>query len=127
MQLMMPLCLVNQSIPKITSTPWDGKTVKSAKNTTPLKRILTWEHLSWHRRSDPRVRVTKGISRDAVGMPCFYTKPVAMNEWDAPESKSIAAGVIQLGTHRARLARLAEPLERRRGLLVPCHALQESS
>jgi hypothetical protein len=45
-QLMMPLCLVSQSIPKITSIPWDGKTVKSAKNTTPLKRILTWEHLS---------------------------------------------------------------------------------
>jgi hypothetical protein len=43
---MIPLCLVNQSIPKITSIPWDGKTVKSAKNTTPLKRILTWEHLS---------------------------------------------------------------------------------
>jgi hypothetical protein len=57
------LCLVNQSIPKITSIPWDGKTVKSAKNTTPLKRILTWEHLSWHIRSDPGVRVTKGISR----------------------------------------------------------------
>jgi hypothetical protein len=120
-QLMMPLCLVNQSIPKTTSIPWDDSTTKSAKNNTPLKRILTWEHLRWHRRSDPRVRVTKGISRDAVGMPCFYTKPVAMNEWDAPESKSIAAGVIQLGTHRALLPGLADLLERRRGSLMPCH------
>jgi hypothetical protein len=92
-QLMMPLCLVNQSIPTITSIPWDGSTAKSAKNTTPLKRILTWEHLRWHRRSDPGVRVTKGISKDAVGMSCFSTKLVAMNEWDAPESKSTAAGV----------------------------------
>jgi hypothetical protein len=68
---------------------------KSAKNTTPLKRILTWELLRWHRRSDPGVQVTKGISKDAVGMPCFSTKLVAMNEWewDAPESKSTAAGV----------------------------------
>jgi hypothetical protein len=70
-QLMMPLCLVNQSIPKITSILWDGSTAKSAKNTTPLKRILTWEHLRWHRRSDPRVRVTKGISRDAVECHAF--------------------------------------------------------
>jgi hypothetical protein len=92
-QLMMSLCLVNQSIPKITSIPWDGKTAKSATNTTPLKRILTWEHLRWHRRSDPGVRVTKAIYRDAVGMPCFSTKPVAMNEWDAHESKSTASGV----------------------------------
>jgi hypothetical protein len=85
-QLMMPLCLVNQSIPKITSFPLDGKTVKSARNTTPLKRILTWEHLSWHRRLDPGVWVTKGISRGVEGMPCFSTKLVAMKEWDAPES-----------------------------------------
>jgi hypothetical protein len=92
-QLMTQLCLVNQSIPKITSIPWDGRTAKSTKNTTPLKRILTWEHLRRHRRSDPGVQVTKGISRDAVGMPCFSTKLVAMNEWDAPESKSTAAGV----------------------------------
>jgi hypothetical protein len=91
-QLMTTLCLVNQSIPKITPIPWDGSTAKSTKNTTPLKRIRTWEHLRWHRRSDPGVRVTKGISRYAVGMPCFSTKPVAMKEWDAPESKSIAAG-----------------------------------
>jgi hypothetical protein len=34
--------------------------------------------LRWHRRSDPGVRVTKGISKDAVGMPCFSTKLVAM-------------------------------------------------
>jgi hypothetical protein len=34
-QLMIPLCLVNQSIPKITSIPWDGKTVKSAKKNYP--------------------------------------------------------------------------------------------
>jgi hypothetical protein len=91
-QLMMPLCLVHQSIPKITSIPWDGKTVKYAKNTTPLKRILTWEHLSWHRRSDPGVWVTKGISRGVEGMPCFSTKLVAIKEWDAPESKSTVAG-----------------------------------
>jgi hypothetical protein len=44
-QLMTPLCWVNQSIPKITSIPWDGSMAKSAKNTTPIKRILTWEHL----------------------------------------------------------------------------------
>jgi hypothetical protein len=85
------LCLVNQSIPKITSIPWDGKTVKSAKNTTPLKRILTWEHLSWHKRSDPGV--WKGISRWVEGMPCFSTKLVAINEWDAHESKSTVVGV----------------------------------
>jgi hypothetical protein len=91
-QLMMPLCLVNQSIPKITSIPREGKRVKSAKNTTPLKRILTWEHLNWHKRSDPRVQVTKGISRWVEGMPCFSTKLVAINEWDAPESKSTVAG-----------------------------------
>jgi hypothetical protein len=90
---MMPLCLVSQSITKITSIPWDGKTVKSAKNTTPLKRILTWEHLSWHRRSDPGVWVTKGISRWIEGMPYFSTKLVAIKEWDAPESKSTIAGV----------------------------------
>jgi hypothetical protein len=40
-QLMIPLCLVSQSIPRITSIPWDGKMIKSARNTTPLKRILT--------------------------------------------------------------------------------------
>jgi hypothetical protein len=76
--LMMPLCWVNQSIPRITSIPWDGSMAKSAKNTTPLKIILTWEHLRWHRRSDPGVRVTKGISKDAVGMPCLSTKLVEM-------------------------------------------------
>jgi hypothetical protein len=92
-QLMMPLCLVSQSIPKITSIPWDGKTVKFAKNTNPLKRIMTWEHLSWHKRSDLGIRVTNGISRCVEGMPCFSTKLVAINEWDAPESKSTVAGV----------------------------------
>jgi hypothetical protein len=92
-QLMMPLCLVSQSIPRITSIHLDGKTVKSTRNTTPLKRILTWEHFSWHRRSDPGVRVTKGISRGVEGMPYFFTKLVAMKEWDAQESKSTVAGV----------------------------------
>jgi hypothetical protein len=61
-QSIMPLCWVNQSIPRITSIPWDGSMAKSAKNTTPLKRILTWEHLRWQRRSDPRVWVTRGTS-----------------------------------------------------------------
>jgi hypothetical protein len=71
----------------------NGSTTKSAKNTTPFKRILTWEHLRWHRRSDPGVRVAKGISKDAVGLPCFSTKLVVMKEWDAPESKSTTVGV----------------------------------
>jgi hypothetical protein len=66
--------------------------VKSARNTNPLKRILTWEHLSLHRRSDPGVRVTKGIARGVEGMPCFSTNLAAMKEWDAPESKSTVAG-----------------------------------
>jgi hypothetical protein len=93
--------------------------VKSTNNITPLKRILTWEHLSWHRRSDPAVRVTKGISRGVEGMPCFSTKLVAIKEWDAPESKSTVAGVNSQGTHRALLPELAEPPEHRRDLLVP--------
>jgi hypothetical protein len=33
------LCLVNQSIPRITSILWDGSMAKSAKNTTHLKEF----------------------------------------------------------------------------------------
>jgi hypothetical protein len=66
--------------------------VKSARNTTPLKRILTWEHLSLHRRSDPGVWVTKGIARGVEGMPCFSTNLAAIKEWDAPESKKHSSG-----------------------------------
>ena len=44
-QLIIPLCLVNQSIPRITSIPLDLITTKSAKKTTPLRMILTFEHL----------------------------------------------------------------------------------
>jgi hypothetical protein len=38
--------------------------------------------------------VTKGISRGVEGMPCFSTKLVAINECDAPESKSTVAGAL---------------------------------
>jgi hypothetical protein len=71
---------VNQSIPRITSILWDDSMAKSARNTTPLKRILTWEHLRWQRRSDPRVRVTRGTSNGVVGMPGFPTKLLVMKE-----------------------------------------------
>jgi hypothetical protein len=45
-QLMRPWCWLNQSIPRITSIPLDFSTTKSARNSTPLKMILTQEHPS---------------------------------------------------------------------------------
>jgi hypothetical protein len=40
-QPMRLLCQLNQSIPRITSIPLDLSTTKSARNSTPLKLILT--------------------------------------------------------------------------------------
>jgi hypothetical protein len=45
---MMPLCAVNQSIPKMTSIPSDGNIVKSAVNGNPYIMILTPLQASVH-------------------------------------------------------------------------------
>ncbi|PUZ66906.1 hypothetical protein GQ55_3G385100 [Panicum hallii var. hallii] len=78
-QPMRPLCRLSQSIPRITSIPPDLSTTKSARNSTPLKLILT------------RVRVNRGVFSSTVGILCFSTKLEDINECDAPESNSTVA------------------------------------
>ncbi|PUZ56515.1 hypothetical protein GQ55_5G320300 [Panicum hallii var. hallii] len=90
-QPMRPLCWLNQSIPRITSIPLDLSTTKSARNSTPLKLILTRGQPSWHLMSPPGVRVNRGVFSSTVGILCSSTKLEDMNECDAPESNSTVA------------------------------------
>ncbi|PVH47751.1 hypothetical protein PAHAL_4G142100 [Panicum hallii] len=90
-QPMSPLCRLNQSIPRITSIPPDLSTTKSARNSTPLKLILTREQPNWQLMSPPGVRVNRGVASSTVGILCFSTKLEDINECDAPESNSTIA------------------------------------
>src|SRR6185295_14129469 len=94
-QPMRPLCQLNQSIPRITSIPLDLSTTRSAKNSTPLKLILTHKQPSWHLMSPLGVRVNRGIFSSTIGILCLSTKLDDMNECDAPESNNIFARVEQ--------------------------------
>ncbi|PUZ41082.1 LOW QUALITY PROTEIN: hypothetical protein GQ55_9G475100 [Panicum hallii var. hallii] len=96
-QPMRPLCRLSQSIPRITSIPPDLSTTKSARNSTPLKLILTHGQPNRQLMSPPGVRVNRGVFSSTVGILCFSTKLEDMNECDAPESNSTVA--------RAELAR----------------------
>ncbi|PUZ70000.1 hypothetical protein GQ55_2G182800 [Panicum hallii var. hallii] len=88
---MRPLCRLNQSIPRITSIPPDLSTTKSARNSTPLKLILTHGQPNRQLMSPPGVRVNRGVFSSTVGILCFSTKLEDMNECDAPESNSTVA------------------------------------
>ncbi|PUZ44451.1 hypothetical protein GQ55_8G100300 [Panicum hallii var. hallii] len=90
-QLIRPLCKLSQSIPRITSIPLDLSTTGSARNSTPLKMILTREQPSRHLMSPPGVRVNRGVLSSTVGILCFSTKLEDTNECDAPESNNIVA------------------------------------
>ena len=59
-QEMTPLCLVNQSIPRITSIPSDFNTVRSAMKGIPWIIILTPLHSKIHLRSPRGELVTMG-------------------------------------------------------------------
>ncbi|PUZ75295.1 hypothetical protein GQ55_1G148000 [Panicum hallii var. hallii] len=88
---MSPLWRLNQSIPRITSIPPDLSTTKSARNSTPLKLILTHGQPNRQLMSPPGVRVNRGVFSSTVGILCFSAKLEDMNECDAPESNNTVA------------------------------------
>jgi hypothetical protein len=47
-QVMVPRCLVNQSIPRITSIPWELGTTSLVGNTIPLRLIGMLITPKWH-------------------------------------------------------------------------------
>ena len=76
----------------MTSISIESKTTRSARNSTPLKRIFTRGHPKKHLMSPPGDWVIRGFFSKTVGMPCFAANFDDMNECDAPESNNTVAG-----------------------------------
>jgi hypothetical protein len=60
-QAMVPRCLVNQSIPRITSIPRELSTTRLVGNTTPLRLIGMLITLKWHGIWPPGDLVSSGF------------------------------------------------------------------
>jgi hypothetical protein len=90
-QTIFPQYLVNQSIPRITSIPWEFSTTRLVGNTTPLRLIGMLITPKWHGMWPPGDLVIRDLFKATVGISWVYTKCEEMNEWEAPESKSIVA------------------------------------
>jgi hypothetical protein len=90
-QAMFPRYLVNQSIPRITSFLWDFNTTRLVGNTTPPRLIGMLITPKWHRMWPPGDLVIRGLFKATIGVSWVSTKCEEMNEWEAPESKSIVA------------------------------------
>jgi hypothetical protein len=93
-QLIIPLCLLSQSIPRITSIPFDSRTMRLAKNYTPLIRMLTLEQTCLACISPlGELTIIRFFSMDR-GRLSFCTKLAATNESDAPESNKTIAPLL---------------------------------
>jgi hypothetical protein len=88
-QAMFPRYLVNQSILRMTSIPWDFNTTRLVGNTTPLRLIGMLITPRWHWMWPPEDLVIRGRFKVTVGISWVSMKCKEMNEWEAPESKSI--------------------------------------
>jgi hypothetical protein len=90
-QAMFPRCLVNQSIPMITSIPWEFSTTRLVENVTPLRIIGMLITPKWHGMWPPGDLVGSGFFNVTVGISWVSTKYEEIKEWEAPESKSMVA------------------------------------
>jgi hypothetical protein len=86
-QAMFSRYLVNQSIPRMTSIPWDFNTTRLVGNTTPLRLIGMLITPRWHWMWPPEDLVIRGRFKVTVGISWVSMKCEEMNEWEAPESK----------------------------------------
>jgi hypothetical protein len=73
-QAMVPWCLVNQSIPRITSIPWELSNTRLVGNTTPLRLIRMSITPKWHGMWPPGDLVRRGFFKATVGMSWVSTK-----------------------------------------------------
>jgi hypothetical protein len=90
-QSISPLCLLSQSIPSITSIPFHSRTMRLAKNSTPLIRMLTIEHTCLASISPlGELTIIQFFSTDN-GRLYSHTKLATTNECDAPESNNTIA------------------------------------
>src|SRR6266542_6022240 len=76
----------------MTSISIESKTTRSAKHSTPLKRIFTRGHPNKHLMSPPGDCVKRGFFSKMVGMPCFATNFDDIKECDAQKSNNTVAG-----------------------------------
>jgi hypothetical protein len=88
---MFPRCLVNQSISRITSIPWEFSTTRLVGNATPLRIIGMLITSKWHGIWHPGDLVRSGFFNATVGISWVSTKYKEIKEWEAPESKSMVA------------------------------------
>jgi hypothetical protein len=70
-QAMVPRCLVNQSIPRVTSIPWELSTTRLVANTTPFRLIGRLITPKWHGMWPRGDLVRRGFFEATVGISCF--------------------------------------------------------
>jgi hypothetical protein len=90
-QVMFPRCLVNQSIPRITSIPWEFSTTRLLGNATPLRIMGMLITPKWHGMWPPEDLVRSGFFNVTVGISWVSTKYEEIKEREAPESTSMVA------------------------------------
>jgi hypothetical protein len=90
-QVMFPQYLVSQSIPMITSIPWEFNTTRLVGNTTPHRLIGMLITPKWHGMWPPGDLVIRGRFKVTVGISWVSTKYEEMKEWEAPKSKNTVA------------------------------------
>jgi hypothetical protein len=90
-QAMFPRYLVSQSIPRITSIPWEFNTTWLVGNTTPLRLIGMLITPKWHGMWPPGDLVIRGLFKATVGISWVSMKYEEMKEWEDPKSKNIVA------------------------------------
>ena len=91
-QSMFPPYFDNQSIPSITSNPWDSKIIRSrGKTWLPMVKVIRSHHrLAIY--SAPGELTNKGVLRATVGNLNLSTNPLEIYECDAPVSKKNESG-----------------------------------
>ena len=90
-QSMTPLLAVIQSIPRITSNPCDGSTIKRVGNLyTPISKVRS-QHLALTNISPPGELTLIDLPIVSVGSLFLFTNVLDMNECDAPVSNQTNA------------------------------------
>jgi hypothetical protein len=91
-QMIVPLYLCNQLIPRIKSNPSDGMTMGLTGNSTPLNLIMEPGHETLVFIFPPGDLTNMKLSIGLVAMLCFSTNCALMKVWVAPVSNKTVAG-----------------------------------
>src|SRR3954470_11332809 len=90
-QSILTLYLTSQSIPRMTSMPERGKTIKDDEKITPWIVISTFGTVHEEVNLEPGVTTESLLASWSRGRSTLKAKDSKMNEWETPESNKTVA------------------------------------